>query len=680
MKNLIFTIIFSIIGFMAFGQGGVNFENLTFSEALAKAKAEKKLVFVDCFTEWCGPCNYMTENVFKQEKAGEFFKPRFVAIKIDMEKGEGGEIARKFGIRAFPTFLIIRPDGTLQHKIVGGEELDYLIVKLEKGVNEKTSLGYLDKVYERGRMSKKQLMLYKVVLDEAYEEAKSKKVTKELNRVLEEKDKMRKEYWPILESRRYGSADFKLVRDHIATFNKNIGKDIIDSYLLTNYSAAIRNTLALDSVEALETLKQIQGELGELDFGGIDELRYKIELNRACLNREVDKVIAWAEEVNTNENGELWPVMDALVFIKEEATTEELNRIIKLENRYLDLVPDESRKDIIDFFKSLKIAVYPGIYFQDFSYEEALLHAREEGRILFIDCYTSWCVPCQYMARTVFKQKDVSDFMNKDFICVKYDMEKGEGPELAKKLGVTSFPTFILVNPDGTIRHKLVGSVESDGFIEWVKEGLDDTKAFGTLITKYNDGNRDKAFLVSYIGQLMNFYDPAATEVANELFKVLDDKERVKPSYWFIFGNRKLSPKDSESAKYLIDNRDRFNAGIGKNKVDDCLSENLLAEIMAVVSGNGQKIDNQRLDAIEQEIKELKLYNEKMMLSALAMAKAVKTGDIDKILSVAAKEIPNLGKGYNKRMLIHYLSGLLTEANDIQKAKWEEIKGVNSDN
>ncbi len=662
---------------MALGQKGVNFENLTFNEALAKAKTEKKLVFVDCFAEWCGPCNYMTGTVFNRKEAGDFFTPRFVAIKIDMEKGEGGEIARKFGVRAFPTFLIIRPDGTLQHKIVGGEEFDYLVVKLEKGINEKTSLDYLGKVYEKGKMNKKQLILYKIVLDEAYEKVQGKKVTDELNRVLKEKDKMREEYWPILESSQYGSNGFKLVRGNITIFNKNVGKEKIDSYLLTNYSAAIRGTLQSDTKEALETLEQIQKELKEIDFEGKDMLLPKIELNKACLNQNIDQVISWGEKIETNENGELWSSLNAFEFIKENASKEDLKRIANLENKYLGLVADEDKDNVMNFFESIKIALYPGVYFQDLSYEEALIHAQEEGRIIFIDCYTSWCVPCQYMTRVVFKQKDVSTYMNKNFICVKYDMEKGEGPKLAKEFGVTSFPTFILVNPDGSIRHKLVGSAEGDYFIEWVKEGLDDNKALGTLITKYKNGNRDKVFLLRYIRTLMDFRDPAVVNVVSELLKVIDDNEKISKRYWFIFSDRKLSPKGSEAATYLFKNREKFNEVIGKKQVDDRLADDYLAEMTIGVFEKGQNIESQRLEIIGEEIKELKLYNEKSMLSVLAIAKAVKAGDVNRLLAKCETELPNLSRGSNKRMLIYYLSGMMQEATEAQKAKWEKIKEAN---
>lgn len=95
---------------------GVQFQELTFQEALDKAKAENKLVFVDCYTSWCGPCKYMLNNVFVLPEVGTFFNDHFVNVKYDMEKGEGRYLGGRFRVRSYPTFLLIRPDGTVQHQ------------------------------------------------------------------------------------------------------------------------------------------------------------------------------------------------------------------------------------------------------------------------------------------------------------------------------------------------------------------------------------------------------------------------------------------------------------------------------------------------------------------------------------------------------------------------------------
>ena len=86
-----------------FGQG-INFEKLTLEEALIKAKTENKYVFVDCYTTWCGPCKRMTEFVFPSEKAGCYFNPKFVCIKLDMGKDDRRKFGEQYKIVAYPTF------------------------------------------------------------------------------------------------------------------------------------------------------------------------------------------------------------------------------------------------------------------------------------------------------------------------------------------------------------------------------------------------------------------------------------------------------------------------------------------------------------------------------------------------------------------------------------------------
>lgn len=512
MKSLISIITLLMFSFTVFGQG-VNFKHLTFDEALAKAKAENKLIFMDCYTTWCGPCKYMTENVFPQEKAGEYFNPKFVCVKFDMEKGEGPELAKRFGVRAYPTFFIIRPDGTMQHTVVGGGEVDDFIARIEKGLNEKTSLDYLNKLYEKGKMNKKQLIAYQIALLDAYDKAKSTEVSEKLNAVLKDKDKMKKEYWPIMENDGYGSDNFKLVVNNVATFRKNIGKEKVDSYLYNNYSRAIDNTMRRGAKEPAAQLNQIRQELANLDLEKKDQLTAKLDLIEAAVNGDVENVISLASREDSGND--VWSIVSALTTLKPKATKEQAGRIAALGNKFIEnAAPGREKAYLETVFEGFKIAAHTGIYFQELTYEQALEKAKQQRKRLFIDCYTSWCGPCQYMANKVFTQENVGDFFNKNFICVKYDMEKGEGPELGKKFGVRAYPTFVIVNPDGSIRHKLVGGGEGEEFIKRVEESFDDEKALGTSITKYNEGNRDKAFLASYAQTLLNLYDPAAKDVA----------------------------------------------------------------------------------------------------------------------------------------------------------------------
>ncbi|MBQ8035054.1 MAG: thioredoxin family protein, partial [Bacteroidales bacterium] len=92
------------------------------------------VVFLDCYTSWCGPCKMMAEKVFPTKEAGEYFNKRFVNIKIDMEKGEGPAIGKKYGVRAYPTFLILDAQGNEIGRVVGGGQLESFIKKVEDAV------------------------------------------------------------------------------------------------------------------------------------------------------------------------------------------------------------------------------------------------------------------------------------------------------------------------------------------------------------------------------------------------------------------------------------------------------------------------------------------------------------------------------------------------------------------
>ena len=134
-------------------------------------------------------------------------------------------------------------------------------------------------------MNQKQLMTYSVVLNEAYEKDKSEKVGKELDAVLKEKDKMKKEFWPILERSPYGSDNFKLVLNNIGTFNKNIGKEKVDNYLTSCYTNAINNIMRPNTKEPLKVLQQIQEELTNSFFIDLPKIKYGLPMkqNHLCL-------------------------------------------------------------------------------------------------------------------------------------------------------------------------------------------------------------------------------------------------------------------------------------------------------------------------------------------------------------------------------------------------------------
>lgn len=92
---------------------GIQFIEENWSKALQEAKKQKKLIFIDAYTSWCGPCKMLKRNTFPDKVAGEFFNKNFINIALDMEKGDGITVAQRYGVRAYPTLIITDAVGNI---------------------------------------------------------------------------------------------------------------------------------------------------------------------------------------------------------------------------------------------------------------------------------------------------------------------------------------------------------------------------------------------------------------------------------------------------------------------------------------------------------------------------------------------------------------------------------------
>ncbi len=81
------------------------------NEALKQAAAQNKYIFVDAYASWCGPCKMLKLTTFKNSKAAEFYNRNFINVAIDMEKGQGPELAAQWRMQAYPTLIIFNPKG-----------------------------------------------------------------------------------------------------------------------------------------------------------------------------------------------------------------------------------------------------------------------------------------------------------------------------------------------------------------------------------------------------------------------------------------------------------------------------------------------------------------------------------------------------------------------------------------
>ncbi len=143
---------------------GVHFEhNLSWSDIQRKARAENKYIFMDCYTTWCGPCKYMSKNIFPQEAVGNAMNGDFICVKMQLDTSEADNaevkkmyalahaMARNYKVNVYPTFLFFNPNGELVHRAVGSSEADQFIAKTQEALHPETQYYSLLAKYNKGK-------------------------------------------------------------------------------------------------------------------------------------------------------------------------------------------------------------------------------------------------------------------------------------------------------------------------------------------------------------------------------------------------------------------------------------------------------------------------------------------------------------------------------------------------
>ncbi len=136
-------LLFALLFLFGTSQSQIKFEKGTIDDVLAKAKSENKVLMVDVLTEWCKWCIELDNKVYADPTVSEFANKNQVNYKIDAEKGEGVDFAKKYKVLGYPTILFLDGDGNEIDRVYGyypAKDFYEMMVDYNKGVNTFNSL------------------------------------------------------------------------------------------------------------------------------------------------------------------------------------------------------------------------------------------------------------------------------------------------------------------------------------------------------------------------------------------------------------------------------------------------------------------------------------------------------------------------------------------------------------
>lgn len=323
-----------------------------------------------------------------------------------------------------------------------------------------------------------------------------------------------------------------------------------------------------------------------------------------------------------------------------------------------------------------------GTHFYNLSMEEAIERAKVENKYVFIDFYTTWCGPCKMMEKQLFPLKEIGDYLNSKFVCIKQNAGDGaEGENSAKRFGVKAYPTFVVLNGDGELLHMFAGGVLDLSFINKVEDSFNPQKAFGLLKKRYDNGERDVKFVASYLNALQNTYtENNIGKLVDDFYKTLSDEEKICSECLFIFDQ--YAPIGSEKEFFLTTHHKRFREVVGGDVINEILKRKYVAFYGQIILGYNNQISQKDLEVVGEKLVSLNLPLNHMyeLLQKAAIVKMTGVGErelFNRIEELAA----DVEKSDLNAYLYYAIIGLKNYFDDEQKkillslVSSESIKG-----
>lgn len=195
---------------------------------------------------------------------------------------------------------------------------------------------------------------------------------------------------------------------------------------------------------------------------------------------------------------------------------------------------------------------YAQTNFRHLTHDEAIEQAKAEGKLVFFDFYTQWCGPCKMMAKNVFPQKEVGDYFNAKYVCVKLDAEnETEGKNYCERYAVKAYPTFVVVDPKtGKVLYNHAGgNFNGKEFCDQIESGCNPALAYDKLEARYNSGERNGALISNFANSIMLKAEDAkrseipvleakAQKVVDDYFNSLSEDQKFADENIFLYNKK----------------------------------------------------------------------------------------------------------------------------------------------
>lgn len=260
----------------------IKFIEKPWQEIVTMAKKENKVIFLDAYASWCGPCKWMAANMFTNDSIADYYNKTFICASFDMEKGEGVDLRKKYNIRAYPSLIFINTDENMVHERVGAPQRvrDYIDMARIAQNPEEGLAAYMKK-YSAGENSPQFIQTYLNRLAEAYIPVNA--VMKKYFATQKESDLLNRANWNIIYRFVVDINDpvFEFFFKHQSDYAKAYTQDSVNNKISDVFITNLRGVLQSPKLKLADSVYLVMKEKVKASgFAGAEKVIFTTDLQR----------------------------------------------------------------------------------------------------------------------------------------------------------------------------------------------------------------------------------------------------------------------------------------------------------------------------------------------------------------------------------------------------------------
>jgi len=237
-----------------------------------------------------------------------------------------------------------------------------------------------------------------------------------------------------------------------------------------------------------------------------------------------------------------------------------------------------------------------GIFFEDnLSWQQILEKAQKENKYIFVDCYATWCGPCKLMDKDVYPVDSIGDFMNKNFISVRVQMDTtkhddariqewyGAADTIKGNYHLAGYPSYLFFAPQGAAVHKDMGAKDAKSFLAMAMAGMDPQQQYYTLLVNYRNRKSKNYALMPVLANAARRagQDSLSEQVAHDYIQhyletLPGEQLWTRENIMFLSGHRKAISLNDAIFKMYFHDREKIDLAMNKKHFSDNLINDLL--------------------------------------------------------------------------------------------------------